>query len=253
MKTAAFLFTFLIFLFSASIASATTNTQAEPKKLFIRASTGSTTRETILLKNLTSSVLNLKLGWKGYEPTKKHSINFASLSTETLTLQPYGVDTIEIEFDVPKNAAAADYYGALFANGEEQTEFTVSVSGKLIEDIRVENFSDEGRRLNLTLLNNGNRTTKIIEQVEIRDLFGNTTNLNLEDLELKAGDRKTFELNHGSLFPGLYQAKISLNYGSKENQLSVHSFWISGKLLLIAGSIIIAIFFILWAKRKIWK
>ena len=263
MKKLTFFLFSLIFLFLARSAFADGGFNLEPKNFFLQASPGKTIREVVTLKNLDPTPKTVTLTWQGYTlpkggftnevGLKSHSIDFALLSASSLEIQPFGARTLELEFAVPKDKTPADYYGTLLAKAEssqEQSEFTVRVLGIIEEKIDVIGFSDNGNISTIKIANGGNQTTDVQIDTKIQGFFGKTNTLEPAKTSLKAAEVKTLQMKHKALWPGTYQAKISLDFGSSSQKVVFHSFWIRPEVFLIFGAIILIAALIFLFRRR---
>jgi len=265
-KRAAVFFTILIFFCLTTKVFAVSSFEPEPKQFFVQAVAGKLTKEAILIKNNTPTLKNLWLDWQGYSLPKgefidksdleKHSINFASLSSNTLELQPFSTSNIEVVFDIPKNTLPADYYGSLIIRdgaNQEQVDFTIRIPGRLEEELKIDKIIDDGSFLTLPIHNRGNQTVKVSADIDVQNFFGRHVLTAKGTEEIKASQIKKISANHSSLLPGYYQAKISLETTSGKQIISIHSFWVRPEFFFVLGAIIFLLSLGIYLKRRLQK
>jgi hypothetical protein len=239
----------------------------ESSDFSLKASPAGRVSEVVLLTNLTDSRKTISLAWEGYELEQgnylnplvltKHSIDFASVSPTTLSLNPQATGTVNISFQIPESTISGDYYGSLVAlseGSEEKVDFTLTVLGKLDEKIEVLATNDDGRKLEVRLVNQGNISIPVKGRVLLHNLFGKKYDLSSEELLVRAGEIKTISFAHSPLESGLWQEEVTLHYGSKDTAYTtLNSFWINPLLFFVPFALILTaltiIFVLTWKNR----
>lgn len=194
-----------------------------------------------------------------------------------LNLKPKQIENLPVKITIPKNAAPGGYYGVVrfTATPPDMNDSGVSLSaslGTLIllrvkgdakEQVDIEEFYTsgiDGKKSSLfegapfkfseRVKNTGNIYEQPTGRILITDIFGKTVaavNVNLEQRNVLPGTTRKFEqefnkevLGDRFLF-GLYNAKLSLQYGDKQQTTtSSLSFWIIPYKLILLVLLIVA-------------
>lgn len=179
-----------------------------------------------------------------------------------LTLKPKQLQNLPVSIQVPKNAAPGGYYGVVrfTVATPEMKETGVSLSaslGALIfirvngdakESLAMDSFfaSSDGKNKAglfesspITFIvrakNDGNVYERPTGQIGVTDAFGNmiaNVNVNLEQRAILPQSTRKFapELNESTIgnrfLFGPYTAKLTMNYGNKQNVTSTTTFWV---------------------------
>ena len=199
-------------------------------KFLLQTSANKELTESLIIKNLSDQVIEVNFAWEGYEFTSEHSIDFAQISPQKLTLQPFAIGSTEIMFKTPANLKPGDYYGRVLAsvnNEKVEAKFTLRYLGELKESLELKSSEVLGKTIKLTLKNNGNVSTNASGKLTLTNFFGqNSSNKNIEHFEIKA--KEEIIISHVvNTIPGPYQANLSLIFGDKKTQLTkVQPVWI---------------------------
>lgn len=225
--------------------------------------------ETLILKNFTDQVVDVRLEWIPYSKSNakvikqdfltKHSIDFAVMPETKITLQPQETKPVTISFTVPKDIISGDYYGSVLAtDGQTQTkaDFTLRILGKLTETIEGNSYFDN-KRLKIELSNMSNKTTQIEVSASLNSLLGHVKQMSFDKRELLSGEVVTVQTQELDLLPGYYQAKIDLKYSDKAlEKMLIVSFWVHPEVFIVSFgtlvlSIVLFIYFRIAMKRNV--
>jgi uncharacterized membrane protein len=252
-KRLAAVFIIFIPLFFATPANAS-ELKAEPKNFQLQAIPGDNLVETVLITNLSNSTKNLNVTW---QTPKNYAVKFTSVKKSALVLAPNTTTPIELEFKIPKDLQPADYYGSLVAKAdtsEEKVDFVIRILGTTKEEIKVSDFADNGRKLNFTIINSGNRTISLQTKAGIEGLFGLFSASKDTVTSVRAGEQKEISISHNNLPPGFYQADVVFLFGEAGKEHVFPSFWINSDFILIGVLLlVIVIAFYLKSRNKAQK
>ncbi len=213
------------------------------------------------------------------EPTP-YSIKTWVQPLSKLTLKPRQIEALPIVIKVPANASPGGYYGVIRFTatppGMESSGVSLSASLGALVFIRVNGaaneslvfdafyasktnkdesswlFEEQPITFNQRIKNNGNVYEQPTGQIAVRDMFGNlvaNVNVNLERRSILPGttrrlDQPLDKSNIGDrILFGLYHAKLVLNYGESNKQITSEiSFWvIPWRLIVLVLAVIIVI------------
>lgn len=232
------------------------------KDYFLRSRPGATLSETIVLQNTSSEAQVVNLSWQGYNlaensnvnpsSTSKHSIDFATVSPTSITLQPQAVGNIFVQFNLPDNLLAGDYYGSLLVqsnSSEDQADFTIRTDGAQTEKIDTSTITDDGKTLSIAIANQGNITVAVDTKVKIHDLLWTKYDLTASSVKVRANEIKVIKIVHPNLKAGFWQEEITFQYGEKKTPFSaLNSFWVdpilfAAPFILLLLAVTIFLFF----------
>ena len=213
------------------------------------------------------------------EPTP-YSIKTWVQPLSKLTLKPRQIEALPIVIKVPANASPGGYYGVIRFTatppGMESSGVSLSASLGALVFIRVNGaaneslvfdafyasktnkdesswlFEEQPITFNQRIKNNGNVYEQPTGQIAVRDMFGNlvaNVNVNLERRSILPGttrrlDQPLDKSNIGDrILFGLYHAKLVLNYGESNKQITSEiSFWvIPWRLIVLVLAVIIVV------------
>ncbi len=197
------------------------------------------------------------------EPTP-YSIKNWVQPLSKLTLKPRQIEALPVVIKVPANASPGGYYGVIrftaTAPGMESSGVSLSASLGALVFIRVNGaanealafdafyasktnkdnaawlFEEQPITFNQRIKNTGNVYEQPTGQIAVKDMFGNlvaNVNVNLERRSILPGttrrlDQQLDKSNIGDrMLFGLYHAKLVLNYGESNKQITSEiSFWV---------------------------
>lgn len=217
------------------------NFTLDQDNFFLQTSSGKQISETIVIKNTSDQVLSLKLTWQPSQHSSAHAIDFAQVLPETLEIQPFAIGTAELRFSSPANLKPGDYYGQLKVSTDKENStasFTLRYLGELTEKLEFKGAKFELNMVFLSLENLGNITTAVKGKILVTNFWGiEVAKIEIGQKDVRAGESLTIESVIPDLFPGHYQAQVSLETGAKEvTQSKIYSFW-SGLGMIIVGTV----------------
>ncbi len=236
---------FFLLLATPKVIFASESIKFDQENFFLQTSGQKEVAETVVIKNQTEQPLTVNLSWEQY-PQSQHSLDFASLSTKELDLQPFSVGAVEVSMTIPKTLQSGDYYANLVAKTGSETKksaFTLRFLGTLTQNVALKSTLYNNGNLNLIFTNQGNITSPVEGKIVTTNFFGQVVySQKITTFDIKASETMTKTFETSNLFPGPYQTKIELLTGEKKvNQSSVSSFWVNPMLfvVLILSSVII--------------
>ena len=205
------------------------------------------------------------------EPTP-YSIKTWIQPLNKLSLKPRQIESLPVTIKIPKDASPGGYYGVirftatapdmessgvslsaslgalifLRVNGQakEELAFNTFYVSKTPTDIPGWLFEEQPVTFNQKIVNKGNVFEQPTGQIAVTDMFGNlvaNVNVNLERRSILPGttrklDQPLDKSNIGDrMLFGLYRAKMTLNYGESNQQITSElSFWVIPWRLILA-------------------